>query len=128
MSIIEKKASSYNILNNAPIATEENLAFYIATLSFSFINRKIKKTLLNTKLIEIIEDKGLTDMLEMISVVNSRTVENAFDLSLGINGYLFRFPTLFNNKESFIAKQKKANRLLKQVNQNNIETIVKQLS
>ena len=64
----------------------------------------------------------------MISVANSRTIENAFDLSLGVNGYLFRFSTLFNNKECFVAKQKKANRLLKQVNQNNIETVVKQLS
>ena len=41
---------------------------------------------------------------------------------------MFKFPKLFNNKESFIAKQKRANRLLKQVNQNNIETIINQLS
>lgn len=64
----------------------------------------------------------------MIGVVNSKTTENAFDLLLGINGYLFKFYTLFNNKESFAAKQKKANKLLKQVNQSNIETVVNQLS
>lgn len=77
---------------------------------------------------KIIDDDRLVSMLEMVSIVNSRTVENAFDLLLGINGYLFRFPKLFNNKENFVAKQKKANRFLKQVNQNNIESIVKQLS
>lgn len=127
ISTHKKDASSNNIFNNIP-PTGENLALHIATLSLSFINREIKKTILTAKLLQIIDDDRLVDMLEMISVVSSRTIENAFDLLLGINGYLFRFPTLFNNKESFVAKQKKANRLLKQVNQNNIETIVKQLS
>lgn len=128
MPVCEKDTSSNKILNNVPQSTEEGLALYIATLSLSFINREIKKSILNAKLSKIFDDDKLVGMLEMISVVNSRTVENAFDLSLGINGYLFRFPTLFNNRESFAAKQKKANRLLKQVNPNNIETIVKQLS
>lgn len=80
---------------------------YIATLSFAFVNREIKKALLNTKLLKIIDDDKLSNILEMISVANSRTIENAFDLSLGVNGYLFRFSTLFNNKECFVAKQKK---------------------
>lgn len=124
----KRSESSINILDDAPEATEEGLALYIATLSQSFINREIKKTLLNAKLLNIINDDELVDMLEMVGVVDSRTVENAFDLSLGINGYLFRFSTLFNNKESFVAKQKKANRLLKQINQSNIETVVKRLS
>lgn len=126
--IVKKRESIINVLDNAPEATEEGLALYIATLSFAFVNREIKKALLNTKLLKIIDDDKLSNILEMISVANSRTIENAFDLSLGVNGYLFRFSTLFNNKECFVAKQKKANRLLKQVNQNNIETVVKQLS
>ncbi len=124
----EKRGYSNNIIDNAPETTEKGLALYIATLSLSFINREIKKTLLNAKLHKIIDDDELVSLLEMIGVVNSRTVENAFDLSLGINGYLFRFSTLFNGKECFIAKQKKANRLLKQVNQNNIENVIKELS
>ncbi len=124
----EKRGYSNNIIDNAPETTEKGLALYIATLSLSFINREIKKTLLNAKLHKIIDDDELVSLLEMIGVVNSRTVENAFDLSLGINGYLFRFSTLFNDKECFIAKQKKANRLLKQVNQNNIENVIKELS
>ena len=124
----KKSTPSINILDNAPEATVEGLALYIATLSQSFINREIKKTILNAKLLNIINDDELVDILEMIGVVNSKTTENAFDLLLGINGYLFKFYTLFNNKESFAAKQKKANKLLKQVNQSNIETVVNQLS
>ncbi|MFQ9852226.1 MAG: hypothetical protein ACLRXN_07045 [Bacteroides caccae] len=128
-TIANKKSTPYiNILDNAPEATVEGLALYIATLSQSFINREIKKTILNAKLLNIINDDELVDILEMIGVVNSKTTENAFDLLLGINGYLFKFYTLFNNKESFAAKQKKANKLLKQVNQSNIETVVNQLS
>ena len=126
--IIGKKEASITILDKIPLATEEELALYIATLNLSFINREIKKTWLNTKLYDIINDNELVDILEMIGVSHSKKDENAFDLSLGICGYLFRFPTLFNGKESFIAKQKKANRLLKQVNRNNIEIVVKQLS
>ena len=119
-TIANKKSTPYiNILDNAPEATVEGLALYIATLSQSFINREIKKTILNAKLLNIINDDELVDILEMIGVVNSKTTEN---------GYLFKFYTLFNNKESFAAKQKKANKLLKQVNQSNIETVVNQLS
>lgn len=124
----KRSESSINISDDAPEATEEGLALYVATLSQSFINREIKKALLNAKLLNIINDDELVDMLEMVGIVDSRTIENAFDLSLGINGYLFRFSTLFNSKESFVAKQKKANRLLKQVNQSNIEIVVKKLS
>lgn len=127
-NVTENKEIQIDILKNIPETTEDKLALYIATLSLSFINREIKKPILNAKLSKIIDDDRLVSMLEMVSIVNSRTVENAFDLLLGINGYLFRFPKLFNNKENFVAKQKKANRFLKQVNQNNIESIVKQLS
>ena len=128
MSILQKETYSTNILDNRPQLTKEELALYIATLSRSFINREIRKVILNANLLKIIQDDKLVNMIEMIRVEDSKTAENAFDLLLGINGYLFKFPKLFNNKESFIAKQKKANRLLKQVNQNNIETIINQLS
>ena len=128
MSILQKETYSTNILDNRPQLTKEELALYIATLSRSFINREIRKVILNANLLKIIQDDKLVNMIEMIRVEDSKTAENAFDLLLGINGYLFKFPKLFNNKESFIAKQKRANRLLKQVNQNNIETIINQLS
>jgi hypothetical protein len=117
-----------SILSSEPDATIEGLTLYIASLSVAFINREIKKTALNAKLLSIIEDDELVNLLEMIGVANSKNVDNAFDLSLGINGYLFRFSTLFNGRESFDRKKKRANRFLTQVNPNNIHTIVNQLS
>ena len=116
------------ILNEEPDATVEGLARYIASLSLAFINREIKKTALNAKLLAIIEDDELVRLLEMVGVANSKNVDNAFDLSLGINGYLFRFSALFNSRESFGRKQKRANRFLTQVNPSNIQSIVNQLS
>lgn len=116
------------ILNEEPDATVEGLARYIASLSLAFINREIKKTALNAKLLAIIEDDELVRLLEMVGVANSKNVDNAFDLSLGINGYLFRFSALFNSRESFGRKQKRAKRFLTQVNPSNIQSIVNQLS
>lgn len=128
------KASTTNendpngILNEEPDATVEGLARYIASLSLAFINREIKKTALNAKLLAIIEDDELVRLLEMVGVANSKNVDNTFDLSLGINGYLFRFSALFNSRESFGRKQKRAKRFLTQVNPSNIQSIVNQLS
>ena len=119
---------SNDILNEEPDATVEGLARYIASLSLAFINREIKKTALNAKLLAIIEDDELVRLLEMVGVANSKNVDNAFDLSLGINGYLFRFSALFNSRESFGRKQKRAKRFLTQVNPSNIQSIVNQLS
>lgn len=116
------------ILNEEPDATVEGLARYIASLSLAFINREIKKTALNAKLLAIIEDDELVRLLEMVGVANSKNVDNAFDLRLGINGYLFRFSALFNSRESFGRKQKRAKRFLTQVNPSNIQSIVNQLS
>ena len=64
----------------------------------------------------------------MVGVANSKNVDNAFDLSLGIDGYLFRFSTLFNDRERFDSKQKRAKRFLTQVNPSNIQAIVNKLS
>lgn len=125
---IENNEKKHSILDAEPDATIAGLAFYIASLSLAFINREIKKTVLNSKLLSIIQDEELVDMLEMVGVANSKKTDSAFDLSLGINGYLFRFSTLFNGQESFVSKLKKANRLLTQVNPSNIEAIVKKLS
>lgn len=116
------------ILNAEPDATVEGLTRYIALLSLAFINREIRKTALNAKLLAIIEDDEMVNLLEMVGVANSKNVDNAFDLSLGINGYLFRFSALFNNRESFDRKQKKAKRFLTQVNPADIQSIVNQLS
>jgi len=116
------------ILNAEPDATVEGLTRYIASLSLAFINREIRKTALNAKLLAIIEDDEMVNLLEMVGVANSKNVDNAFDLSLGINGYLFRFSALLNNRESFDCKQKRAKRFLTQVNPRNIQSIVNQLS
>lgn len=115
-------------LNAEPDATVEGLTRYIASLSLAYINRKIKKTVLNTKLLAIIEDDELIKLLEMVGVANSKNVDNAFDLSLGIDGYLFRFSTLSNDRERFDSKQKRAKRFLTQVNPSNIQAIVNKLS
>ena len=119
---------SNGILNAEPDATIEGLTLYIASLSLAFINREIKKTALNAKLLAIIEDEEMVNLLEMVGVANSKNVDNAFDLSLGINGYLFRFSTLFKDRESFNSKQKRAKRFLTQVNPSNIQAIVNKLS
>ena len=119
---------SNGIQNAEPDATIEGLTLYIASLSLAFINREIKKTALNVKLLAIIEDEEMVNLLEMVGVANSKNVDNAFDLSLGINGYLFRFSALLNNRESFDCKQKRAKRFLTQVNPANIQSIVNQLS
>ena len=117
-----------DLINTEPDATVEGLSRYIASLSLAYINREIKKTILNTKLLAIIEDDELVKLLEMVGVANSKNVDNAFDLSLGINGYLFRFSTLFNDRERFDSKQKRAKRFLTQVNPSNIQSIVNKLS
>ncbi len=126
--IIEKKDKMGNVLDNEPKATTEGLALYIASLSHAFVNRELKKTPLNAKLLRIIKDKGLVNLLEMVNVTPSKNIESAFDLALGINGYLFRFPTLFNNKEDFEHNKKKTNKRLTLVNATNIESVVKKLS
>ena len=118
----------HDILNAEPDTTIEGLTFYIASLSLAFINREIKKTALNAKLLAIIEDDNLVNLLEMVGVANSKNIDNAFDLSLGINGYLFRFSTLFNDREKFEDKQKRAKRFLTQVNPSNIQAIINKLS
>lgn len=123
---IEDKSES--ILNAKPDATIEGLTRYIASLSLAIINREIKKNALNAKLLAIIEDDELVKLLEMVGVANSKNIDNAFDLSLGINGYLFRFSTLFNDRESFDNKQKRAKRFLTPVNPSNIQVIVNKLS
>ena len=117
-----------DLINTETDATVEGLSRYIASLSLAYINREIKKTILNTKLLAIIEDDELVKLLEMVGVANSKNVDNAFDLSLGINGYLFRFSTLFNDRERFDSKQKRAKRFLTQVNPSNIQSIVNKLS
>lgn len=119
---------SNGILNTEPDATIEGLTLYIASLSLAFINREIKKNALNAKLLAIIEDEEMVNLLEMVGVANSKNVDNAFDLSLGINGYLFRFSKLFNDRESFNSKQKRAKRFLTQINPSNIQAIVNKLS
>ena len=119
---------SNGILNTEPDATIEGLTLYIASLSLAFINREIKKNALNAKLLAIIEDEEMVNLLEMVGVANSKNVDNAFDLSLGINGYLFRFSKLFNDRESFSSKQKRAKRFLTQVTPSNIQAIVNKLS
>ena len=119
---------SNGILNTEPDATIEGLTLYIASLSLAFINREIKKNALNAKLLAIIEDEEMVNLLEMVGVANSKNDDNAFDLSLGINGYLFRFSKLFNDRESFSSKQKRAKRFLTQVNPSNIQAIVNKLS
>lgn len=118
---------SNGILNTEPDATIEGLTLYIASLSLAFINREIKKNALNAKLLAIIEDEEMVNLLEMVGVANSKNVDNAFDLSLGINGYLFRFSKLFNDRESFNSKQKRAKRFLTQVTPSNIQAIVNKL-
>lgn len=119
---------SNNILNEDPEATSSGLSLYLARLSQAFMNQQIKKTPMNSKLLDVIIDVDLYRFVEMLTVVPSRNKDNAFDLSIGVNGYLFRFPTLFNNKEEFLSKQKRTPKRLTQVNQNNIQSIVAQLS
>lgn len=111
-----------------PESTTDGLALYIATLSLSLINKKIGKHFLITKLKLIAKDKCLVDLIDLISVTTSKIDENAFDLSLGIKGYIFRFFTLFNKREIFEAVQKKSTKKLIPVNPMNIETVVKKLS
>ena len=120
--------NSNSILKTEPNATIEGLTQYIASLSLAFINREIKRTALNAKLLAIIDNDEFVNLLEMVGVANSKNVDNAFDLSLGVNGYLFRFSTLFNDRENFESKQKRAKRFLTQVNPSNIQAIVKKLS
>ena len=117
-----------DILSEDPEATKDGQSLYLARLSQAFINREIKKTPMNDKLLAIVQDDELVKLMEMLTVMPSRNRDNAFDLSIGISSYLFRYPTLFNHKEEFTAKQKRTQQRLTQVNQNNIQEIVKKLS
>lgn len=117
-----------NILNEEPEATKEGLSLYLAQISQAFMNQEIKKTPLNEKLLALVQDSELISLMEMLTAIPSRNKGNAFDLSIGVNGYLFKYPTLFNHKEEFSAKQKRTQQRLTRVNQSNIQTVVKQLS
>ena len=117
-----------DILNEEPEATKEGLSLYLARISQAFMKKEIKKTPMNEKLLALVQDSELVNLMDMLTAMTSRYKDNAFDLSIGINGYLFRYPTLFNHKEEFAAKQKRTQQRLTQVNQSNIQTVVKQLS
>jgi len=117
-----------NAIESHSCATIATLSYHIASLRQAYFNREIKKTELNIKLLEIVQKEEYLTLLEMVSVRESQKDANAFDLSLGINGYLFIFPTLFKEKETFECKMKKASKRLIPVNQNNIEEVVKKLS
>lgn len=67
------------------------------------------------------------DLLEVISVVSSKNNNEAFDLSLGIKGYLFKFPTLFRKRELFEAVQKSSSKKWLLVYPTNINSIVNKL-
>ena len=117
-----------DILNEEPETTKEGLSLYLARISQAFMNKEIKKTPMNEKLLALVQDSELVNLMDMLTAMTSRYKDNAFDLSIGVNGYLFRYPTLFNYKEEFAAKQKRTQQRLTQVNQLNIQTVVKQLS
>lgn len=117
-----------DILNEEPETTKEGLSLYLARISQAFMNKEIKKTPMNENLLALVQDSELVNLMDMLTVMTSRYKDNAFDLSIGVNGYLFRYPTLFNYKEEFAAKQKRTQQRLTQVNQSNIQTVVKQLS
>ena len=117
-----------DILNEEPDATKEGLSLYLARISQAFMNQEIKKTPMNEKLLALIQDSELVNLMDMLTAMPSRNKDNAFDLSIGVNGYLFRYPTLFNHKEEFAAKQKRTQQRLTPVNQSNIQNVVKQLS
>lgn len=117
-----------DILSENPEATKEDLSLFLARLSHAFMNQGIKKTPMNEKLLAIVQNSKLVNLMDMLTVMPSRNRDNAFDLSVGINGYLFRYPTLFNHKEEFSAKQKRTQQRLTQVNQTNIQIVVNKLS
>lgn len=126
--VIKKKEQTENVFNNEPEATIEGLALYIASLSLAFINRKLKKNILNAKLLKLVQNEDLVNLLDLLNVAPSKNINNAFDLLLGVNGYQFKFPTLFNNKEDFEGNQKKSDKRLTIANPTNIESIVNKLS
>lgn len=117
-----------DILSEEPEPTKDGLSFYLARLSQAFMNQEIKKAPMNEKLLALVKDSKLVNLLDMLTAMPSRNKDNAFDLSVGINGYLFRYPTLFNHKEEFVARYRKTQQHLTQVNQSNIQTVVNHLS
>lgn len=117
-----------DILNEVPFATKKELSLYLARLSQAFMLQEIKKGLLNAKLVSIIENSDLFALLDMLTVQPSKRKEEAFDLCLGVNGYMFWYSTLFNSKDVFTAVQKRTQQRLIVVNQNNIQTVITQLS
>ncbi|MBR4197902.1 MAG: hypothetical protein IKQ94_03920 [Bacteroidales bacterium] len=124
----QEKVKVNNVLAENPESSLKGLSLYLARMSQAFINMEIKKTPMNAKLLSIVQDSQLYRLIDTLTVAQSKNKENAFDLSIGINGLLFRYPTLFNNKEDFVSKQKRTQKQLSQVNKSNIQSVVKQLS
>ena len=120
--------SSIKDLNGLPEATIESLSLFIASLSLAFVKREIKKTALNSKLVEIASDESFVDLLDLLNVVPNNQDQNAFDLSLGLNNYIFWFPRLYNNIEVFKKNIKRTSKHLFGANLKNIESIVNKLS
>lgn len=117
-----------NVVNHSDDVTVNELALHIAKLSQSFINREVGRGALNTSLKELVKRPDVVSLLETISVVDSKHNDNAFDLTLGIKGYLFKFPTLFHKRELFEAVLKESNKKGTIVYPTNINFIVKKLS
>lgn len=124
------KVSTLNsdILNEVPLAAKKELSLYLARLSQAFMHQEIKKGQLNAKLVSIIENADLLALLDLLIVQPSKRKEGAFDLCLGVNGYMFWYSTMFNSEEVFTAVQKRTQQRLIVVNQNNIQNVITQLS
>jgi len=124
----ENQEKQTNILKSMPEASEDRLALYIAILSQTFINHGIAKKTLNLKLIDIINNSEYVNLFDAICVNASKHNLEAFDLTLGIKGYKFRFPTLFTERELFEAVQKKTAKKLMTVYPTNIDSVISKLS
>lgn len=116
MSIkIEAAGNFYIVTSRKPLTTKEQI---FSKLSFVSCRASISPQSFNP---EIVIDSASPKGDAYCWILND--IEQAQHV-----GSLFRYPTLFNHKEEFTAKQKRTQQRLIQVNQNNIQEIVKKLS
>ena len=114
--------------NTIPSASSKEVALYLAKLRLSFLNKEIAKGPLNTKLLQVVQNVNSYNHLDEVNVENCQSDAEAFDLTLSVHGYQFKFNKLYNGREKFEAKLVNTGKPTTRVVNGRLEDIINNLS
>ena len=122
------KQPSHNPWSSIPSASSKEVALYLAKLRLSFLNKEIAKGPLNTKLLQVVQNVNSYNHLDEVNVENCQSDAEAFDLTLSVHGYQFKFNKLYNGREKFEAKLVNTGKPTTRVVNGSLEAIINNLS